>query len=94
MSVVYAPEAIEDLVAIADHIAKDSPPAASRFADRVMDMVEDLARGGLDGPEQELISGGTVRSWPVPPVRVYYRRTQGGLQVLRIYHQARRPIVR
>jgi len=29
-----------------------------------------------------------VRSWPVPPVRVYYQRQSNALWVLRIYHQA------
>lgn len=57
-------------------------------------MIDELAAGGLDGPEQELLSGQRVRSWPVPPVRVYYRRTGDLLEVVRIYHQARRPIVK
>ena len=94
MTITYSPEAIDDLVDVATFAARDNPAAATKLADRVMDMIDQLARGGLDGPEHELVSGGRVRSWPVPPLRIYYRREADDLQIVRIYHQARRPIVR
>jgi hypothetical protein len=45
-------------------------------------------RGGLAPRDGEII-----RSWAIPPVRVYYRREDDRLIVLRIYDQRRRPIV-
>jgi hypothetical protein len=36
--------------------------------------------------------GSRVRSWPIPPFRVYYQRRGAELVVLRVYHQARRPL--
>jgi len=31
-------------------------------------------------------------TWPVPPYRLYYRKTETALEVIRIYHQSRRPL--
>ncbi|MCA9604361.1 MAG: hypothetical protein KC619_02130 [Myxococcales bacterium] len=60
----------------------------------MFERVDRLAEGGLDGPEQVLRSGERVRSWPVPPLRIYYQRASDHFSVLRIYHQAREPIAR
>jgi hypothetical protein len=49
-------------------------------------------RPGEPGPEQKFRSGELVRSWPVSRLRVYYQRTADTLIVLRVYHQARRPL--
>ena len=35
-----------------------------------------------------------VRSWAVPPFRVYYQRHVDELLIVRVYHQTRRPIAR
>jgi plasmid stabilization system protein ParE len=64
------------------------------MAERVFRVVHRLARGEFDGPEQQLRSGQVIRSWPVYPLRIYYRRTTDTFQVLRVYHQARRPIAK
>ncbi len=94
MRIVYAPEAVDDLEAAVAYVARDNPAAAARLADRVFDRIDSLAAGEFDGPEHVLRSGESVRSWPVPPFRVYYRRSEGLLEILRVYHHARRPIVR
>lgn len=57
-------------------------------------VVEQLAAGDFEGPEQRLRSGRLVRSWPVPPLRVYYQRRADELVVLRVYHHARRPLTK
>lgn len=94
MKVLFAPQALEDLTATVEYIAQDDPQAAVRLADRVFEIVDRLAEGELDEPEQRLRSGEPVRSWPVPPLRIYYQRAPDNLAVLRIYHQARDPIAR
>ena len=53
-----------------------------------------LDEGLFEGPEQRLRGGMLVRSWPLPPYRIYYRRRDGFLDVMRVYHQARKPITR
>ena len=55
-------------------------------------VIDLLADGGLDGPLTKLRSGVEVRSWPVQPLRIFYRRQPDALHILRIYHQSRRPL--
>jgi len=90
--VVVAPEARDDLAAAVGYVAKDNPAAAARLLNRVHEVVDLLAEGGLDGPLSRLRSGVEVRSWPVPPLRIFYRREPNTLIVVRIYHQSRRPL--
>ena len=67
-----------------------SPEAEADFAS----VVGYLARGEFDGPAALLNTGEVVRSWPVPPVRVYYQRHAEALWIIRIYHQAQPPLTR
>jgi plasmid stabilization system protein ParE len=92
MRTVVAPRALDDLAATTSYIARDKPAAAARLVDRVFEVIDLLAEGGLDGPLSTLHSGLEVRSWPVPPLRIFYRREADALHVLRIYHQSRRPL--
>ena len=92
MRVVVASEARDDLAAAVAYIAKDNPAAATRLLERIHEVVRLLAEGGLDGPRSALRSGLEVRSWPVPPLRIYYRCEPDAFHILRIYHQSRRPL--
>ena len=94
MNVVLAPEAVADLKAALGYIAQRNVLAARRLRDRVFGVIEDLAERAYEGPESRLRTGEVVRSWSVPPLRVYYQRSGSTLNVLRIYHQARRPLTR
>ena len=94
MKVVFAPEAIADLEATVGFIRERDQDAATRLAARVLEVIDRIAEREFDGPEVVLGSGARVQSWPVPPLRVYYQRKQEAVHVLRIYHQARRPLVR
>lgn len=89
---VVAHEALDDLAAATTYIARDNPGAAARLVDRVFEVIDLLAEGGLDGPRSILRSGLEVRSWPVSPLRIFYRREPDTLIVVRIYHQSRRPL--
>jgi toxin ParE1/3/4 len=94
MRLVIAPRAFDDLAAAAGYVARDNPAAAGRLVDRVFEIIDLLAEGGLDGPLSKLRSGIEVRSWPVPPLRIFYRREADTLIIVRIYHQSRRPLGR
>jgi plasmid stabilization system protein ParE len=94
VTIYFSPEAEADLVAVVEHLAKVNPRAAAELGRRVFEIVDRLVRGDFEGPEQPLQSGEIVRSWPVPPVRIYYKRREEAFWVLRIYHQAQAPIVR
>lgn len=94
MTVWISPEAEADLQASLRFIRERNPTAAVELALRVFDALEKLSAGGFEGPQQRLRTGELVRSWLVPPFRIYYQRRQDALHVLRIYHHSRRPIAR
>lgn len=94
MTIQFAPRAEADFRELTEYVAGSDPIAATRLGQRVFDMIDRLAASELEGPEQRLTIGEIVRSWSVPPVRIYYQRQADTLRVLRIYHQARDPIVR
>ncbi|MGD0839260.1 MAG: type II toxin-antitoxin system RelE/ParE family toxin [Polyangia bacterium] len=94
MKVIFAPEAEQDLSAALEFLGARAPAAAVRMYTNVSDIVFRLAEGDFEGPEHRLRRGAIVRSWPVPPYRIYYQRDEDALRIVRIYHQARRPITR
>ena len=94
MKIEYTLEARNDLEDTFERIVVDNPLAAARLEERLLSLIERLAAREFEGPEIELTTGERVRSWPVPPLRVYYRREPERLLVLRVYHQARQPITK
>ena len=92
--VVVSARAKKDLTGIYNFIADDSPRAAGRVMDRLVSVFHQLAAGELHGPEVSFEDGRRARRWPVPPYRIYYRRTRSRTTILRVYHGARRPIER
>jgi plasmid stabilization system protein ParE len=94
VKVVVTAKAEKDLVEACAYIAKDSPAAAHEFLARFDELTKMLASGVVEGPPVRLAGGQEAHSWPLKPYRIYYRRRGGALEVLRIYHQACRPIER
>jgi plasmid stabilization system protein ParE len=71
-----------------------NPTAAVELKEQLLATIDRLAEGEFEGPEVRLRSGRAVRSWPVTPYRIYYQRAAAELRVIRVYHQARRPIAK
>jgi plasmid stabilization system protein ParE len=94
VTIQFAPHAEADFAAVIGYLAERNPVAAEEFGERIFALINRLAAGEFEGPEQTLSSGDVVRSWPLPPVRIYYQRQTDGLWVLRIYHQAQPPITK
>ena len=94
MTIVVSPPARDDLKQAYDRIAQDNPEAADRVLARIVDVIGTLASGGVEGREVRLRDGRQVHTWPVPPYRIYYRKSADVFEVVRVYHQARRPIER
>ena len=92
MSFILAPEALADLKEIQRYIAEDNPRAAVATLDRLDGIMQRLANGALQGPETRLLDGRRVQGWSMPPYRIYYRRAAEQTVILRVYHQARRPV--
>jgi addiction module RelE/StbE family toxin len=87
--IVWRRQAVDDLRALQAYIGKDDPRAAARIARRVRSAVEILAaqprmgRVGRVKGTRELIVAGT-------PYIVPYRLRANEVQILRVYHAARR----
>jgi toxin ParE1/3/4 len=94
-TVVKSPQALWDVVEIADYLAqRTSLAAADRFVDAAERTIERLARmpgigNRWDDDDPDLAN---VRVSPVSRYRnylVFYRPIDGGIEVLRILHGAR-----
>jgi plasmid stabilization system protein ParE len=90
----FAKQAARDIDGATAFWLKRRPDVPLSLVDDVMALAERLARGEFDGPEVRLKTGLVVRSWPLPPYRLYYRRRDDALEIMRIYHQARRPMAK
>lgn len=87
--VIWTPQAADDLEAIAEHIAMDSPHYASLFVMDVLAAIERIAgfpRSGRVVPE---IRNPAVRETVLGNYRIIYRVREELVEVLTIYHGAR-----
>jgi plasmid stabilization system protein ParE len=92
LEVTYTEEAVADIVQAITYLNERNPTAAAKLDADIARCIERLADRGFEGPVSRLRSGAVVRSWGVPPFRIYYQRHTDELLILRIYHQKRRPI--
>jgi len=98
VTIHFAPEAEHDFAAVLGYLVERNPVAASELGQRIFAVIDKRAAKDFEGPEQAFETGEVVRSWAVPPVRIYYQRHyqrhEDALWIVRIYHQSQRPIVR
>jgi toxin ParE1/3/4 len=90
MTIVWSPEAIQDLISLRAYIAEESPAGAWRVVLRILHNVEHLlpdnphiGRPGRVPGTRELVIART-------PYIVPYRVLGEAIQILRVYHGARR----
>jgi toxin ParE1/3/4 len=90
MNIKWSDEALEDLRSLQAYIAKDNPAAAKKIAMAIVEAVEinlpenpQMGRPGRVSGTRELVI--TQTSYIVP-----YRVKVDTIQVLRVYHGARR----
>jgi toxin ParE1/3/4 len=72
-----------DLIEIWLFIAKDSPDAADRFLDLLTEKCEFLAESPEMGRRRNEL-GPALRSFPVGRYVIFYRSTQGGIEIARV----------
>ena len=94
MKITYTEEAIADIVQAITYLNERNPTAAANLDAEIARCIERLADREFEGPVSRLRSGPIVRSWGVPPFRIYYQRHTDELLIVRVYYQARRPITR
>jgi toxin ParE1/3/4 len=90
MTLVWSPQAVEDLASLRAYIAADDPAAARRVALHILNSVEtalprspQMGRPGRVPGTRELVI-------PKTPFIVPYRLQGRVIQILRVYHGARR----
>lgn len=94
MKVTYTEEAVADIVEAITYLNDRNPTAAAKLDADIARCIERVAEREFEGPVSRLRSGAVVRSWGVPPFRIYYQRHTDELVILRVYHQTRQPITR
>jgi plasmid stabilization system protein ParE len=94
LNVTYTEEAITDIAQAISYLNERNTTAAANLNAAISRCIDRLAAEEFDGPVSRLRSGALVRSWAVPPFRIYYQRHADELLIVRVYHQTRRPIAR
>jgi plasmid stabilization system protein ParE len=94
LTTTYTEEAISDIVEAISYLNERNSTTAANLDAEISRCIERLAAQEFDGPVSRLRSGALVRSWAVPPFRVYYQRHVDELLIVRVYHQSRRPLAR
>ena len=94
MKVTYTEEAVADIVQAITYLNERNQTAAAKLDADIARCIERLADREFEGPVSTLRSSAVVRSWGVPPFRIYYQRHPDELLILPVYHQARRPMTR
>jgi toxin ParE1/3/4 len=90
MTPVWSPEAIDDLVSLRAYISRDDPGAAQRVALHIIHDVEALLSENPRMGRPGRVSGTRELVIPNTPFIVPYRVQGDTLQVLRVFHAARR----
>jgi toxin ParE1/3/4 len=90
MMLLWSPEAIRDLVSLRAYIAQDNPRAAQRMALHVVRNVETLLSENPSMGRPGRVPGMRELVIPKTPFVVPYRIQAGKIQILRVYHGARR----
>lgn len=88
-SVFYSLEAENDLVGIADYIARDKPEAARRWVQRIFETCQTLAVQPSLGVVREEFGVVGCRSFSVGNYVIFFRPKDVGIEVARIIHGSR-----
>jgi toxin ParE1/3/4 len=90
MTIQWSPERIHDLIALRAHISEDNPVTAKRIALHILYCVEHLLSENPLLGHSGRVRGTRELVIPKTPFVVPYRVRDGKLEILRVYHHARR----
>ena len=90
MTPIWSPEAIADLAALRAYIEQDDPAAARRIALHIIRNVEMLLADSPEMGRPGRVPGTRELVIPRTPYIVPYRLVGSTIQVLRVFHGARR----
>lgn len=90
MNPIWSSEAVADLAALRAYIAQDDPAAAQRVALHIIRNVETLLPNSPEMGRPGRVPGTRELVIPRTPYIVPYRLVGNTIQVLRVFHSARR----
>jgi toxin ParE1/3/4 len=90
MNIIWSPEAIEDLTSLRAYIAEESPAGARRIVVRILHDVEHLLPDNPHMGRPGRVPGTRELVIPKTSYIVPYRVQRGAIEILRVYHSARR----
>ena len=90
MNILWSPEAIGDLVSLRAYIAEDDPAAARGVVLHIIHNVELLLPNNPQMGRPGRVPGTRELVIPKTPFVVPYRLQRNVIQILRVYHGARR----
>lgn len=90
MNLVWSLEAINDLAALRSYISESDPTAARRVALHILHHIEIVLAENPGIGRVGRVAGTREAIVPKTPFVVPYRVREGTLEILRVYHAARR----
>jgi toxin ParE1/3/4 len=90
MTPIWSPEALEDLAALRAYIEQENPAAARRVARHILQNVETLLPSNPAMGRPGRVPGTRELVIPRTPFVVPYRVIGETIQILRVFHGARR----
>lgn len=90
MTIIWSAEAIADLISLRAYIAEHNPDAARRTAQRIIELIEDVLVHNPHIGRPGRVSGTREFVITKTPCIVPYRVRTDALEILRVYHGARR----
>jgi toxin ParE1/3/4 len=90
MNIIWSPEAIQDLISLRAYIAEESPAGARRITLRILHDVEVLLADHPEMGRPGRVPGTRELVIPRTAYIVPYRMRRGTIQILRVFHGARR----
>ena len=90
MRIVWTPQAIEDVEAIRNYIAQDSPRYGDHMVERIVEAVERLEMFPRSGRVVPELKREAIREVIYGNYRIVYRVTELEAQIITVFHAARR----
>ncbi len=90
MNILWSPEAVEDLTSLRSYIAEDDPAAARKVVLHIIHSVQQLLPDNPQMGRPGRVPGTRELVIPKTPFIVPYRLQRNAIQILRVYHGARR----
>lgn len=90
MKLSWSPEALDDLAALRDYIGADDPAAAQRMIWRIIEVAELLLPDYPHSGRPGRVAGTRELVVPRTPYILPYRVRDGVIEILRVYHGARK----